>query len=405
MLLVLGVACSARNPVPIGGAADRDAYVVLLSFDGFRHDYLDRGITPSFDRLAAAGVRADALVPVFPTKTFPNHYSIVTGMYVASHGIVSNGFYEPERDEEYRLGDRASVEDGTWYGGEPLWVTAEKQGMVSASMFWVGSEAAIQGIRPTYWNLYDGGYQNADRVRQILEWLALPPGERPHMITGYFSLLDDVGHRYGPESAEVHAGIVEADSLLELLMRGIEALPHGDAVSIIVTSDHGMAEVGRGFIDLDAEISLEGVRVLVGNPVANLYFAGDSARADGVRETLSRLANIRVFRRSELPERWHADHPRSGDLIVIAEEGWSLGLDPERAQWSGGTHGYPPLPSMHGIFVAAGPRIRAGLRIPPFENIHVYPLVTEILGLVPNRDIDGRLEVLAPVLMGVGAAR
>lgn len=398
LLLVLLAACASRSPAAFAVADGERPYVVLISFDGFRHDYLDRGITPNFDRLAAAGVRADGLVPVFPSKTFPNHYSIVTGMYAGTHGIVSNGFYDPARGQEYRLGDRESVEDGTWYGGEPLWVTAEKQGVRSGSMFWVGSEAAIQGIRPTYWHLYDHMFDNARRVSEIVGWLSLPPTERPHIITGYFALLDDAGHRHGPDSPEVRAGIIEADSLLGLLMDGVAALPHGDQVTIIIVSDHGMAPVGLGFVDLDADVDLSGARVIVGSPIANLYFDGDTAAVQRVWEAFREVDHVRAFRQRDLPERWHANVPRTGDLIVIADEGWTLGLDPQRGQWSGGTHGYPPIPSMHGIFVAAGPRIAPGQRIPPFENIHIYPLVTELLGLRPNPEIDGRLEVLAPLL-------
>jgi len=216
-------------------------YVVMVSLDGFRHDYLDLFPTPNLRRLADRGVRARGLIPVFPVNTFPNHYSIATGMYPDAHGLVSNSFYDPARGESYSLSDRTTVEDGSWYGGEPIWVTAETQGMVAASFYWVGSEAPVQGIQPTHWRRFDADVPYETRVDQVLEWLSEPEEHRPHMVTLYFEGVDAVGHNFPPESPELADAVVLVDRMIGRLMEGIEALPFGDLVYLIVVSDHGMA--------------------------------------------------------------------------------------------------------------------------------------------------------------------
>lgn len=392
------------QPAPAAGInaqAHLDAdYVVLISFDGFRFDYLDRGITPNFDRLAARGVRADALIPVFPTKTYTNHYSVATGLYAGRHGLVGNDFYDPDRDAYYRLRDRAAVEDGRWYGGEPIWVTAEKQGMVSAAMFFIGTEAPVQGIQPTYWNRYDHQLPDEIRVDRVLEWLAMPPARRPHMITLYFAVADDNGHWTGPESAELNAAVQHADSILGSLLDGIERLPHGDRVNLIIVSDHGMTR-SVGTVVLDDYADLEGVIVVDAGPIASLHFHGDTVRRDRVLHGLSAAPHLRAFARDRIPVEWGVrDNPRIGDILVVADEGWLLSRTGRRAGRNVATHGWAPSESMYGIFLAAGPGIRSAGRIPAFENIHIYPLMASLLGLRPNPDIDGRADVLAPILTG-----
>src|SRR5687767_8370331 len=208
MLAIVSLALAARGEAPTAeqqtpapapahgsGGINRAEHLakpslVLLSFDGFRADYLNRFDLPNFRRFIARGTRADAMRPVFPSTTFPNHYSLVTGLHPGHHGIVENGFFDPARNAAYSFRNEATVTDGSWYGGEPIWVTAERQGMVAASFFWPGSEAAIKGVRPTSWNKYDGTIPNADRVATVLEWLRRPAEQRPHVITLYFSDVD-----------------------------------------------------------------------------------------------------------------------------------------------------------------------------------------------------------------------
>ncbi len=381
-------------------------YVVMLSLDGFRHDYLDLFSTPNLDRIADAGVRADGLIPVFPVKTFPNHYSIATGMYADGHGLVGNRFYDPLRDEIYSIGDRTTVEDGSWYGGEPIWVTAERQGMVSASFFWVGSEAPVAGIHPTHWRRFDGQIEYEDRVDQVLQWLALPELQRPHMITFYFEETDAVGHNYPTDSPELAAAVATVDGLIGRLLDGIEALPHASQVYVFVVSDHGMAPFLAeqtyflgDLIDLGPD-----VQTIEAGPHMVLYTQGDEAADRELRDRLAELLpRAAVYRVGEMPAHLHYERagPRLGNLVIVPDQGWSVvpWREADRAARDGWTHGWDPRNEvMHGLFVGRGPRIAPGQRIGRFESIHVYPLVAEVLGLQPSAGIDGRLEVLGAVL-------
>ncbi|MGH7638098.1 MAG: ectonucleotide pyrophosphatase/phosphodiesterase [Gemmatimonadaceae bacterium] len=369
-------------------------YVVLISFDGFRPEYLERLNLPNFERVWQNGVRTTGMRPVFPSKTFPNHYSIVTGLYAENHGLVANRFRDPARDASYRMYDTLAVWDASWYRGEPLWVTAEKQGMVAASYFWVGSEAAIGGVRPTFWKRYDGRVPNFARVDSVLAWLALPEEHRPHMITMYFSDTDAAGHTHGPLSPQVDSAAARVDSALGRLLDGVERLPIRDRVYFILVSDHGMSEVSpRWYAALDTLIDLTGVIIADAGPNANLHVEGGRARAVVLRDSINRrMGHGRAFLREETPEHLHyrAD-PRIGDLVVVMEDHYQIGRA-DRPPWEGtATHGWDPtLPSMHALFVVMGPGIPRGKTILGFENVDIYPFVTELLGLRPARDIDGR---------------
>ena len=376
-------------------------YVVLVSFDGFRPDYLDRFDTPAFDRLARTGVVADGLIPVFPSLTFPSHYSIATGLYPERHGIVGNRFYDHLRGEEFNYRERNDAQDGTWWGGEPIWVTAERQGMVAAAVFFPGTEAAIRDVRPTYWHPYDTTITNADRVRRVLRWLEAPPAERPHLVTLYFSMVDGAGHDYGPDGPAVGSSVKAADRLLEQLSAGIDRLPHSDQVYLVVTSDHGMAAVDpERQVVLSEVIDLRGVRAIPTGPGMSLYLRGDEVRARQLRDDFNaRTRAARAFLRDEVPAHLHhRSSQRIGDVVIIPEEGafvrFRANSTPPLA-----THGWDPtLMSMHGIFLMRGPGIRPGQQIAAVENIHIYPLVAHVLKLPTDPGIDGQLEVLGQVL-------
>jgi alkaline phosphatase D len=257
-LCPFAVACQAQAIAPVitvdhGPNAPQQLskpYVILVSLDGFRYDYAKRYHAEHLLALAAEGASApEGMLPSYPSITFPNHYTIVTGLYPEHHGIVANSFYDPARKETYNYHDGKSVGDGTWYGGTPLWVLAEQQGMRSASFFWVGSEADIQGVRPTYYLKFDASFPNHKRVEQVLAWLHLPPEQRPHMITLYFSDTDTAGHRYGPDSPQVADAVHELDGEIGKLVDGIKQSKL--AVDLIVLADHGMAEVKGAPIHLD----------------------------------------------------------------------------------------------------------------------------------------------------------
>jgi predicted AlkP superfamily pyrophosphatase or phosphodiesterase len=407
--LVLVVPGCARGVHPPAGAAAaaRGAvhgeatppHVVLVSLDGFRPDYLERGVTPTLGTVARTGARVEALVPVFPTKTFTNHYTLVTGLHADRHGIVSNRFYDPELDAFYRVPGQGGVGEGHWYGGEPIWVLAERSGLRTGTMFWPGSEAAIGGVRPSNWHAFDPAFDEQARVDTVLAWLGRPAAERPRLATLYLNSVDDAGHAHGPDAAELNVAVARADALLARLLDGIARSPVADAVNVVIVSDHGMTEF-RDWIHLDDFVDLEGVVAVMTEPSASLWFRGDSARMDAVYATLrAGLAHARVFRRHELPAAWRIrDNPRIGDLLVMPDEHYRVGLRSEGAAAVRGLHGYEPMPSMHGILLATGPAFAAGVRIGPVEAVHVYPLLAQLLGLPVAGDIDGRPDRLAPLL-------
>ena len=397
---------SVQTPEGTGGSnhpeiIDRD-YVVLISFDGLRHDYLDRVDTPGFDQLGATGAVADAFIPVFPSLTFPSHYSIATGMYPTSHGIVGNQFYDPVRGDDFNYRDD-DTQDGSWWGGEPIWLTAERQGMTAAALFFPGTEAPIDGLRPSRWRTYDGGLPNQVRVEQVLQWLRLPPDERPHLITLYFSMVDSAGHRLGPDAPELERSLLTADRLLDELLSEIERLPYGDRVYVVALSDHGMARVDpdRQILVRDA-VDLRGVRAVPLGPGLSLHVEGDDARSAEIRDTFNRqvdAGDARAFLRDETPPHLQvANNPRYGDVILLPAEGVLVAFSRDSSP-PAGMHGWDPaLPSMHGVFLVRGPGVEGGQRIPAFEAIHVYPFLAEVLGLTPNPEIDGNLEVLERLL-------
>ena len=380
-------------------------YVILVGFDGFGHDYFDRFETPNFDRIAAAGVKADALIPPFPSLTFPSFYSIATGMYPEHHGIVGNRVYDPDLDEIYSYQEPETVRDGRWYGGQPIWVTAETQGMVAAAYFIPGTEAAIQGVRPTFWTPYDSSVSNQARVEHVLAWLELPPRERPHLITLYFSTVDSVGHAFGPGSSQVRSAVAMVDRMLGRLVSGIRRLPYGDRVCLVLVSDHGMTTPRRDsyYAIVDA-VDLRGVRSVKTGPNLSLFVPAGRGRAERLRDELNVvLPHGRAYLREELPVHLHARaNRRIGDLVVVADEGYDIGVRPRTSEPLNGAHGWDPtVPSMHGIFLAMGPGIEAGRRVPAFESIHVYPFLAAVLELRPNAEIDGNASVLASLLRSV----
>jgi predicted AlkP superfamily pyrophosphatase or phosphodiesterase len=377
-------------------------YVVLVSFDGFGAQYLDRFRLPNFQRLIQGGTRAKSLQPVFPSLTFPNHYSIVTGLYAEQHGIVGMEFIDPARGQTFLYTETSA--DGSWYRGEPVWVTAEKQGMVAATCFWPGSDAAIQGVRPTYWKRYDGSLPNSARVQQILDWLSLPGKQRPHFLSVYFSDVDSVGHRAGPGSAELAAAVQQADQLLGSLLDGIDGLPIRNRVAIVVVSDHGMTKVSREeTIPIENLIDLSGLKGTGAGSQMNLFESPEFPAAR-IRDTVNaRIEHGRAYLRSEIPERFHyRSDPRIGDVVIIMDEPWRL-LPPKGGTRDmrvlGGWHGWDPgSPAMQGIFLAMGPGIGQQVQLDTFEAVQVYPFLTALLRLEPAAGAVGRPAWLDRVL-------
>jgi predicted AlkP superfamily pyrophosphatase or phosphodiesterase len=386
-LLLVSVACVlvACRPAPL--PAER-AIVILVSFDGFRWDYLDRYEAPNLARLAAQGVRSEGLIPQFPSKTFPNHYTIVTGLRLANHGIVSNNMRASDIPGEFGLSNREVLADPRWWKGEPIWNTAERQGRVAAAMFWPGSETVIGGRQATFWKPFDDDLPHADRVNQVLSWLKLPDGKRPSFLTLYYSEVDNAG----PVSEQVRNAIASVDRSLGELVAGINTIGLADRVHYVVVSDHGMAALSRDrMIVLDDYIEVEAMDIVDWAPVLGL--SPKNGDVEALYAALKdRHPHLAVYRKDEIPAVYGiSGHPRLPPVVGIADEGWYITSKREVERWGqgdrrapAGTHGYDARArSMHGLFVAAGPRIKSGVMVKSFENIHVYDFLCALMGLTP----------------------
>jgi Type I phosphodiesterase / nucleotide pyrophosphatase len=372
-----------------------DPILILVSFDGWRWDYLDRANVPNLKALAARGVRATELIPVFPSLTFPNHYTIVTGLYPAHHGIVGNSMWTPTLGR-FSLSSNA-VRNAAWWGGEPIWVTAIRQGRRAMDMFWPGGEAPIGGITPTQLWPFDASVPNEERVTRVLDWLALPDAERPSLVTLYFQEVDHVGHVSGPDSQEVLEAATHLDAALGQLLAGITRLGLSDRTDIVVVSDHGMTKhTDDMMIVLDDAADPKTMNVISTGELVQV--APQTEGVDGLRTTDAvygalhgKLPHLAIYRGNEVPTRYHyRGSPHMAPIVGVPDEGWMVttreqearrrpDADPRR-----GGHGYDPaIRAMHGLFVAAGPDLRQGLVVAPFQNIHIYDLLCAILRLKP----------------------
>jgi alkaline phosphatase D len=379
-------------------------YVILVSLDGFRYDYAKKYHAEHLLALAARGASApEGMLPSYPSITFPNHYTIVTGLYPEHHGIVGNDFYDPARKETYSNSTvGGAIADGTWYGGTPLWVLAEQQGMRSASFFWVGSESDIQGVRPSYYLRYDQKFPNAKRVEQVLAWLHLPPEQRPHMITVYFSDTDSAGHQSGPDSPQVADAVQKLDGEIGKLEDGIKEskLP----VDLIVLADHGMVALEGEPLYLDHF----GLNASSFAPIVDqfLYPKSEEDAEKAYEAMRGKSSKFSVYRRARVPAYLHFDNnPRAGDPVIVPNGPYFISVTADLGgRIPVGKHGFDAahVPEMKALFVAAGPDIRPGVVVEPFENVNVYPLVAKILGLditnLKTGPIDGKLGVLGGIL-------
>lgn len=396
-LAFVSISCFGQRP-----------YVILVSFDGFRHDYVELYDLPNFKKFIKEGSAARALIPSFPSKTFPNHYTIVTGLYPGNHGLVDNTFYDRSRNTVYSMSQRDKVQDPYYYGGQPLWRLVQQHGMKSASYFWVGSEIPMEGLHPDYFYQYDGSVPFDSRVDKVLEWLSLPEIDRPRFITLYFSSPDHEAHEFGPLSPETRNAVHRADSLLGKLMSGLEKIEI--PVNVILVSDHGMREMEmkrETFIFLDEVINTTSkkIEVVSSGTQAHIYVA-NKLQADSLYEEIKqRERNFRILKKSAYKASWHYDHPRTGDLLLVADPGYFFRdgrnnrVEEEGVVKKFGVHGYDPdvVNDMWGIFYAKGPNVKQGLTIPAFHNVHIYPFIAKILGVPVPNGIDGKEEVLISI--------
>lgn len=361
----------------------------MIGLDGLRWDYVDKFDLTTLNALGRRGVRANSLVPVFPTKTFPNFYALATGLYPNHSGILENTMYDPTLNARFRMSDTAAVRNAKWWEGEPIWVTAEKQGVRTAVFFWPGSEAAVEGVRPTYWRAYDGSIEGSDRIEQVLRWLTEPPDERPHLVMVYFSNLDNAGHRYGPDAPETAKAAHQVDDLIRALQTGLERQGLLDQVNLVIVSDHGMAQRSADHvIFLDDYVDVRSAGVLSLGEHMTLW-----PKPEAVDSVYLALADahpaLEVYKRDNLPPRFHlAGHRRTPPIVAVAATGWTVSthdwVDEHAGRFTGGAHGYDNAePKMHGFFEAVGPAFRAHVRIDTLEAVDVYNLLAASLDLQP----------------------
>lgn len=387
----------------------QENYVLLVSFDGFRHDYAQKYNLANFKQLEVEGASTEMMLSSFPSKTFPNHYSIITGMYAGNHGLVDNKFYVKEKDAFYTIGDRKKVEDAYYYKGYPLWQWLQKHGMKTASYFWVGSEAPIQGEYPTYYYNYNEDIPNEERIEQVVRWFQMPEKERPRFVTLYFSLVDTEGHHSGPNSEKLKQTVEEADRLMGLITEKMKKIDL--PITTIVVSDHGMIEMESNdeyLIDIEQVSNyLEGKAHFVNNGMHGHIYLKDREKSSEIYQYLKSNLGTRVtvYYKNEIPAHWHYNQDsRIGDIFLICEAPYYMipnknhPLAKKKNKW--GTHGYDPYttPDMGGIFYAVGNKIKKGYKVPIFENVNVFPLITNILGVSNPDDIDGKFEVLQEII-------
>lgn len=398
-------ACASTGPAPsVATATTAPPTVLLLSIDGLRADMVERGHSPNLARLAREGVRSVGMSPSYPSLTFPNHYTLVTGLRPDHHGIIHNSM-RAEDLGDFRLDNRDAVTNPAWWGGEPIWVGVEKAGYKSATWSWPGSEAAIQGMHASQWHAYDESVPLPERMHQVLSWLqGAPDGHKPRLVAAYMEQVDKAGHTYGPDSPEYAAALQQVDAAIGQLLDGMRRDGLLDQTNVIVVSDHGMATVPDGQViateDMVApEIARE---VSVGQSVGFAPQPGREREAE--KALLGAHPHYDCWKKDRLPARWHyGSHPRIPPIVCQMHEGWDALTRKSiarRPPGSRGSHGYDPaLPSMQAVFVARGPSFRQGVLLPRFDNVDVYPLLARLTGITaaPN---DGDPQALRQALRG-----
>lgn len=385
-------------------STEKENKVLLVSFDGFRYDYLTKTETPHFDALVEDGSTAEGLIPIFPSVTFPNYYAIATGLYPENNGFINNSMYDSTIGEWFSMGNREQVENPAWYGGEPIWNTVEKNGKKAGTMFWVGSEAPIQNMRPTYWKRYDGEMPNQDRIDTVLNWMTSGTQDEIDFGTLYFDFVDGTGHRHGPNSDEIIEAIQQADELVGYLTQKLNELGLIDQTNVIIVADHGMAQVSDErlvFVDeflqglSEIEVTSYSPNFMANGPEGELKQLFERMKAE--------QDHFKVYLKADIPEEYHVKNsPRFPELLAMAEVGYTLStrefVERRPGFPSGGVHGYDnKAKEMQGLFLAVGPDFEVGEQLGEIENIHIYELIAHLLN-IPSAGTDGNLETFRPIL-------
>lgn len=380
-------------------------YVIMISTDGFRYDYAKKYNAENLLKLSENGVKAEAMIPSYPSITFPNHWSLITGLYPSHHGLIDNFFYDYKRKETYAMSNKKNAEDGSWYGGTPLWGLAEKQGMISASLMWVGSASDAGGMRPTYYYPYHEKFTPSEKVEKVVNWLKLPEDKRPHFVSLYFPEVDGSGHHFGPDTKETEIAVHLIDQAIGDLVQKVNNLGLKN-VNFVFVSDHGMIKVDGGTpLEIPALLfdknrfdfynSQTLLRVYVKNPdeVKSVYKELKAQKTD----------DYEVYLDKKLPKYLHFatrddQYNRIGQILLLPKAP-KIFLEKGK-KTSVGKHGYNPrvVPEMKATFYAWGPEFKNNMEIGEFANINVYPLVAEVLGLKIDQPIDGKIKVLEKIL-------
>lgn len=407
LLLIAATVCvdNVEGQPPIN---DLKPTVILISLDGFRYDYIDKYSPATIKRLGQTGVRAKWMIPSFPTKTFPNHYTIATGLHPQNHGIVENSVYD--FGKVFSMSNRSEVQNPRWWWGEPIWVTAEKQGQIAASYFFVGTETMIQGEAPTHWRTYNGRVPNIMRVDKILELLDKPVNERPTMLSMYFSETDDVGHEFGPDSEETKYAVWEVDGYIERLMAGLKKRKIDKKINVILVSDHGMAAVDqRNAVVMDDYFDTTDKKladpVITTGEIWQIF--PKPGKEDELLNSLKTIKHATCWRKQDIPARLvYSEGRRIAPIVCSSDEGWILtSRDRYETQkksddfgMTRGAHGYDNrYQSMMATFVAHGSAFKRGYVAEPFSNVEVYNVICKILGLTPAKN-DGNLNNVRAML-------
>ncbi|ANH82150.1 phosphodiesterase [Niabella ginsenosidivorans] len=377
-------------------------YVVLISIDGFRYDLADKHNAVFLKKMRDAGVAAASMKPCFPSLTFPNHYSIITGLYPSHHGLVDNSFYDARKNAYYKVGDKRAVEDSSWYGGEPLWVLAEKQKMITASFYWVGSESHINGMPPTYYYKYNEAISIDRRVEILKEWLQQPAETRPHLITFYFPQVDHQEHMHGVDAKETEEAVHLVDDAIRKMYEACRST--GLPVNFVVVSDHGFANLDTAKIVPVALITglIDTSKFLMagGGTMIHLY-AKNKADIKPAYKRLREQTDFQAWLTTKTPKSWkyrkkNDRYHRIGDILLTCS--------PPRYFYFGGrkslgAHGFDNrLPEMQATFYAWGPAFKEHYKIRSFNNIDVYPLLAQLLGLKADQPVDGNAKKLGKIL-------
>ncbi|MGZ3766450.1 MAG: alkaline phosphatase family protein [Mucilaginibacter sp.] len=376
-------------------------YVILISADGFRYDYAKKYNATHLLELSNEGVQASSMIPSFPSVTFPNHYTIVTGLYPSHEGLVNNSFYDRKQNKFYSYKGKTAT-DSIWYGGTPLWVLAEQQRMLTASFYWVGSEAPIKGTRPTYYYKYNDKIAINQRIQTVVNWLRLPAEKRPHLITFYFPQVDHEGHKHGPNSPEVANAVHFVDSAVYELTKAVNGT--GLKVNFIFVSDHGMTSP-----DIEHAISVPAAIdtskfIVSGDGILVELYAKDPNNIQKTYEQLKKEAkDYEVYLRVNIPSHFHygkADdqYNRIGDILLVPN--WPKVFNLYNRKMDPGWHGYDPaaVKDMHATFYAWGPAFKSHTQISAFPNIDIFPMVSQLLGLDYNFKVDGTKQLAKEVL-------